>query len=416
MKRFTPFVVLAMAGGMVAAGVPAAASAQSLHLAELFAEQDRVDDARAEVLAWFEIRGDDATPDELQHGLWLRGRFAADPAAGRADLERLIEDYPSGRYTGHALTWLALAASDEGDDRRAVTLYRQVVENHPESEVAEPAREWLRARGIAVAEPAPTPRRLPVEPPPTRDPASAQPPTVPVDSAALAFERFVANVDTTVKVPAPPREPARADSAATAAATNPDSGAVQDTIPDAPEVRGATEAEPPPTPTVTDSTPAPADSTPAIDPAPTDSTPANAADSTPADVADSTPIAAEPEPPAEVPASREDPPAADPAPAPVEEFERVPPGPPVPGAATAGAFAVQIGAFRNPVGAGGLVDELITAGFDARLVQVPINDLLRVRIGRFATLEAAQAELARVQAAGHQGAVVSDARRETQVR
>jgi DedD protein len=104
------------------------------------------------------------------------------------------------------------------------------------------------------------------------------------------------------------------------------------------------------------------------------------------------------------------PPAAEPEPA------RIPPGPPVPGAATAGAFAVQIGAFRNPIGAGGLVDELIAAGFDARLVQVPVNDLLRVRIGRFATLEQAQAELERVRAAGRDGAVVNDARRETQVR
>ena len=84
---------------------PSATSGQSLHLAELFAERGRIPDARAEVLAWFEIRGDEATPNEMQHGLWLRGRFAEDPAAGAADLERLVEDYPEGPYTGLALGW-----------------------------------------------------------------------------------------------------------------------------------------------------------------------------------------------------------------------------------------------------------------------------------------------------------------------
>ncbi len=99
-----------------------------------------------------------------------------------------------------------------------------------------------------------------------------------------------------------------------------------------------------------------------------------------------------------------------------EPPEPIPHGPAVPGAQAGGAFAVQIGAYRNPDGPRRLVADLVAAGYDARLVQVPMNDLLRVRVGRFATLADAGATLARLIAAGYQGAVVNDARVETVVR
>ena len=337
--------------------LPSTASAQSLHLAELFAEQGRIDDARAEVLAWFEIRGDEATPNEMQHGLWLRGRFAQDPAAGLADLDQLIDDYPDGPYTGHALAWLASAAAESGDDARAAALYTRVAQSHSESEPATAARDWLRQRGITVQGPG--------EEPAPREPSAPVPPVLPP-------------ADTEASVPTRPA--ALADSAARPPIVAPADTISVETVDSLPSA--AAEA--------VDSVPEPAPLPPAR--------------------ADSTPAAREVAPAESAPP----PPAVEPDPVP--EPERIPPGPPVPGAATAGSFAVQIGAFRNPVGAGGLVDELITAGFDARLVQVPTNDLLRVRIGRFATLEDAQAELARVRADGRDGAVVNDARRETQVR
>jgi cell division septation protein DedD len=333
--------------------LPSTASGQSLHLAELFAKQGRIHDARAEVLAWFEIRGDEATPNEVQHGLWLRGRFARDPAAGVADLDRLIEEYPDGPYTVRALAWLAAAAAESGDDSRAAALYTRVAQSPTESEEAIGAREWLRQRGITVQRPVekPEPRETPAPVRPSRLPADTL--SAPADSAA------------------PPPVVAMVDSI---------SVETVDTLPSA-----AAETGEPVVPTA------------AVDSVTLAAT----------ETVDSVPVPSAAQVEAVAP-----PPAVEPEPEP----ERIPPGPPVPGAATAGSFAVQIGAFRNPVGAGGLVDELITAGFDARLVRVPANDLLRVRIGRFATLEEAQAELARVRAGGRDGAVVNDARRETQVR
>ncbi len=421
MTRLARLVLGIAAGATAATGVASEGAGQSLHLAELFAEQGRVDDARAEVLAWFEIREDEASPDELQHGLWLRARLAEDPVVGRADLEAFVGEYPQGAYTPHALAWLAAAADTEGNERRAVTLYRRVLDDHPESLVAPDARAWLRSRGVAVEEPTPPARR--VAPARRPDPVSTRDSlasaaradslaradsVAQADSAAQAFERFVANVDTSAKLSMPAREPVRADSAA--ADVSPATSSSADTsvaTPRRPAVADSALAPPeadPPTsaPEVVDSIAN--EVTEVVDSAsalPSEATPP------PAEVAAA-------DPPAADPPAQETTPAADPEPEP--EFESVPPGPPVPGAASAGSFAVQIGAFRNPVGAGGLVDELITAGFDARLVQVPINDLLRVRIGRYATLEEAQAELARVQAGGYDGAVVSDARRETQVR
>jgi cell division septation protein DedD len=370
--------------------LPSPASSQSLHLAELFAEQGRIDDARAEVLAWFEIRGDEATPNEVQHGLWLRGRFAKDPAAGLADLDRLVDDYPDGPYTGHALAWLASAAAESGDDARAAALYTRVAQSHAESEPASAARDWLRQRGITVQGPEQKPetreKPAPVPtPPPPADTFSPRAPA-PADSAALppvvvtADSTSTGIVDSLPSAAAETGEPPLPVAAAVVDSVTVAATEILDSVP----VAAAAEVEAVPTVPTEPAPPltAPADSSPVREVAPIE--------------------AAAP------------PPAVEPEPEP--EPERIPPGPPVPGAATAGSFAVQIGAFRNPVGAAGLVDELITAGFDARLVQVPINDLLRVRIGRFVTLEEAQAELARVRAAGRDGAVVNDARRETQVR
>ena len=207
-------ISIAMAVAMAPVALrPSVASAQSLHLAELFAEQGRIDDARAEVLAWFEIRGDEATPAEVQHGLWLRGRFAQDPAAGLADLDRLVEDYPKGPYTGHALGWLAAAAAEAGDDARAAALYTRVAQSHPDTEAAGTARDWLRQRGIRIetAVEAAPPRVAPA--PPREEPAP--------DTVLTPAMRPPAQADSVVTPPAPTppdSTPVVAESADSAAA------------------------------------------------------------------------------------------------------------------------------------------------------------------------------------------------------
>ena len=81
----------------------------------------------------------------------------------------------------------------------------------------------------------------------------------------------------------------------------------------------------------------------------------------------------------------------------------------------AGAWAVQTGAFRMRSGADALQARLRTAGFQPRLVRVPDNDLLRVRVGSHATQADAATLRDRLRSAGFDAVVVSDVPRETSV-
>lgn len=396
MTRRTPLQLiplLALAG--VASFTAAPLAGQSLHLAELFVEQGRLDDARAEVGAWFEIRGDAATPEEVQHGLWLQGRLLEDRVAARRDLERLVSSYPDGPYTALALTWLADSAAQEGEESVAMAYQARVVRDFPESEAAATARDWLDARGVSVEPPATEP------PAPTDQLAQATPAMMPPRGATLDPP-----VDSTVSAAneetPPARMPARADSAATTTVSDSVTEILDPVAVDSAAVATVEAVLDPPVDTAPPVVP-PADTVPAVT-SPVDTAPTSA---------DTAPVTADPEPVANEPVENdpveastvEAPPVETPVPVAAS-------GDPVPGAAEGGAFAVQIGAFRNPDGAAGLVDELIAAGFDARLVGVPDSSLFRVRIGRYGDLDQAGTELARVREAGHDGAVVNDARRE----
>lgn len=80
--------------------------------------------------------------------------------------------------------------------------------------------------------------------------------------------------------------------------------------------------------------------------------------------------------------------------------------------AAAGDWAVQTGAFRSVESAGTLVERLRDAGYSPRLVRVPRNDLLRVRVGRFTSSSAASEVVTRLRSQGFDAIVVSDAAEE----
>lgn len=87
-----------------------------------------------------------------------------------------------------------------------------------------------------------------------------------------------------------------------------------------------------------------------------------------------------------------------------------------PSAAT-GNFTIQVAAFRERAGALSVVRQLERKGLPgARLVRVPNNALIRVRIGRFESAAAAAVQLSKVKAAGFAPMVVADANREQLVR
>ena len=99
-----------------------------------------------------------------------------------------------------------------------------------------------------------------------------------------------------------------------------------------------------------------------------------------------------PEPRAETPAPRPEPatPAASAAPA-------------------RGPYAVQTGAFRYESSAEALMARLQEAGHSPRLVRMPGSELLRVRVGRFRTVEEARRLEAEIRDDGFDAVLVSDA-------
>jgi cell division septation protein DedD len=81
-----------------------------------------------------------------------------------------------------------------------------------------------------------------------------------------------------------------------------------------------------------------------------------------------------------------------------------------------GRVSVQVGAFRELDRARDMQAQLETAGFsEVRLVRVPGNNLIRVRIGRFVNRAAAESVLARLAAADMSAVLVTDADKETVV-
>lgn len=94
-----------------------------------------------------------------------------------------------------------------------------------------------------------------------------------------------------------------------------------------------------------------------------------------------------------------------------------PPRTPVAAPTAAGRVTIQVGAFRELSGAQSVKRQLERAGFtDIRLVRVPGNQLLRVRIGKFADRPAAAAVLAALARADISAVLVSDAHTETPVK
>lgn len=82
---------------------------------------------------------------------------------------------------------------------------------------------------------------------------------------------------------------------------------------------------------------------------------------------------------------------------------------------TGGPFSVQLGAFRNLAGARSLASALQGRGYEPRLVRLPGNDLIRVRVGRLGDRGEASNLKEELERAGFEAAVVSNAHTEEEV-
>ncbi len=79
-------------------------------------------------------------------------------------------------------------------------------------------------------------------------------------------------------------------------------------------------------------------------------------------------------------------------------------------------YAAQVGAFRSMGGALSLSQRLRAAGEVPRLVKVPGSDLIRVRVGRFATREEAAVVIRELERRGFEATLSTDALGEEEIR
>jgi len=144
---------------------PAVAQSPTLTRIEDLARMGRAEEARVDLLEWWEGARDDSSQRDLQLGLWLRGRLTVDPAQAELDFQRLVVLYPSSPYTPQALFRLAQAGHAQGDAEAARRHVATLVRDYPSSQSRTEAEAWLRNAGAPP--PATTQATRPPPPPPT---------------------------------------------------------------------------------------------------------------------------------------------------------------------------------------------------------------------------------------------------------
>jgi len=133
----------------------------------------RAEEARSELMTWWEGDRAEASRRELQRGLWLRGRLTVDPIQADLDFQRLTVLYPSGQFTADAILRLAQSAFAMGDEETARAYVAALVRDYGRSDARETAEAWLVSAG-PVPPPGDTPTRVVEEPVETPDTASAE--------------------------------------------------------------------------------------------------------------------------------------------------------------------------------------------------------------------------------------------------
>lgn len=184
---------------LVAAG-PLCAQSPTLQRVEDLARGGRAEEARVELMEWWNGSRADATQRDLQLGLWLRGRLTVDPAQAELDFQRLAVLYPSSPYAPQAIFRLAQSKYAQGDVQGARRHVDTLVRDYPSSQSRTEAEAWLRTAGPPGTAPASAPAQAsaptpatPTAPPPDTT-APFRPPRQP-DAPQIWFVQFGAFAD-----------------------------------------------------------------------------------------------------------------------------------------------------------------------------------------------------------------------------
>jgi hypothetical protein len=136
---------------LVVSVAPVAAQSPTLTRVEELSRMGRAEEARVELMDWWDGARDDSSQRDLQLGLWLRGRLTVDPAQAVLDFQRLVVLYPSSPYTPEALFRLAQASHAQGDADAARRHVATLVRDYPGSTSRRDAEAWLAAAGAPAA-------------------------------------------------------------------------------------------------------------------------------------------------------------------------------------------------------------------------------------------------------------------------
>lgn len=145
---FLSALALTASVGLTAPDV--AAQEPRLNRVEELAAFGRAEDARDELLTWWEEERGEASRRALQRGYWLRGRLTVDPQEAELDFRRLTVEYPGGPYTDLALFRLAQSAFARGDLDRRDRFMATLTRDYPASPVRGAAVAWFEAAGPSM--------------------------------------------------------------------------------------------------------------------------------------------------------------------------------------------------------------------------------------------------------------------------
>lgn len=164
-----PLALLIVAAALV---LPRAGEAQQLSLAAIdsLATAGDVGTARTALDDWWRAHAEQATRDELQHAIWLRGKLALDAQRAEREYQRLVLEFPGGRYTDAALLRLGMAAHGRGKGARAASYFEMLLRDYPSSPYRYEAARWLERVKAAGAAPAASG----VRPAPSEEPAAQE--------------------------------------------------------------------------------------------------------------------------------------------------------------------------------------------------------------------------------------------------
>ncbi len=153
-------------------GSPAEAwpqAAETLDGVEELVRAGRSEEARQELLRWWNREYGDASRRDVQRGLWLRAQLTVDPRQASLDYRRLVVEYPGGPYADLALLRLAQSAFALGDSAAAREHVTRLQRDYPAGSATREAEAWWAEPGPLPPRAAPGRQAAAPAPPPDAD-------------------------------------------------------------------------------------------------------------------------------------------------------------------------------------------------------------------------------------------------------